>query len=129
MKPLIRGKTLVGMRPTRLCTNINVPCERLNPIRSLINTFNTYESLLGDFESMWGDSNPIRSCANRIRSCGRQKHPLSKQLQGQDHPTHCPTGLCIFPFRITENTTNLRNSNSFFVLLVYLFPHQTFLRS
>ena len=29
------------------CTNIKVPCERIDPIRSLINTFSTYESLLG----------------------------------------------------------------------------------
>ena len=47
---------------------------RMNPIKSM-NTFNTYESLLGDFESLLGDFDPVRSY-------GRQLDPLPKQLQG-----------------------------------------------
>ena len=61
----------MGMEPTRCFNNLKFPCERLAAIRILINTFSTYESLLGDFESLLGDSNPVRSCANSVRSCRR----------------------------------------------------------
>ena len=57
---------------------IYIPCKRLDPIRSLINSFSTYQSLLGDFESLLGDSNSVRSCANLVKDCGRKLNPLSK---------------------------------------------------
>ena len=41
-----------GDETHKRCTNVYIPCERLDPIRSFINTFSTYESLLGDFESL-----------------------------------------------------------------------------
>ena len=67
----------------------------MDSIRSQWNTFSIYHSLLGDFESLLVDSNPVSSCR-------RQTDPLSKQLQGHDHQTYCPTSLYIITCRIIE---------------------------
>ena len=67
------------MELTRWCTNINVPCERLDLVRSYI------QYIWVPIRRLWI---PIRICANFFRSCRRQLNPLSKQLQGQiNEPT------------------------------------------